>query len=104
MYQLYQQFSTFYKPSQILLPVLLSSLIPTHKHPPIIIRMVQCMVELKILLDDVEHHLFEVKLSQRYQKHLSLHAVQQKLLCTLQACVHCNVVSDSVRLQRVLIG
>lgn len=63
--------------------------------------MVQCMVELEIVLDDTEHSLFEVKLSQMYQKHLFLflHAVQWKLLCTLQAFIHYKVVFDSVRLE-----
>ena len=63
--------------------------------------MVQCMVELGIVLDDTEHSLFEVKLSQMYQKRLFLflHAVQQKLLCTLQAFIPYKVIFDSVRLE-----
>lgn len=60
-----------------------------------------CMVELKIVLDDTGHSLFEAKLSQMYQRHLFLfsHAVQQKLLHTLQAFTHYEVVFDSVRLE-----
>lgn len=69
--------------------------------------MIRCMIELKILLDDTEHSLFEVKLSQMYQKHLFLfflHAVQWKLLSTPQAFIHYKVVFDSVRLERVPVG
>lgn len=64
--------------------------------------MVQCMVELEIVLEDTEHSLFEVKLSQMYQKQLFfffLHAAQWKLLRTLQALIHYKVVFDSGRLE-----